>query len=37
LKLVKVEYLNGDGPKYPGYEILIAETTSDLLSKAGDY
>ena len=34
LAQIKNEYA---GPKYPGYEILVAETTCQLLAKASDY
>jgi hypothetical protein len=38
LSEIKTEYLtDGAGPKYPGYEILLAETITELLSKASDY
>lgn len=34
LEQLKVEY---DGPKYPGYEILLSETICQLILKASDY
>ena len=35
---IKQEYIsNPKAPKFPGYEILLAETLSDLVAKAGDY
>jgi len=38
LSEIKTDYLSeGAGPKYPGYEILLAETITELLSKASDY
>ena len=34
LEQVKAGY---DGPRYPGYEILISETICQLVQKASDY
>jgi flagellar motility protein MotE (MotC chaperone) len=34
LNTIKREY---NGPKYPGYEILVAESMCDLVAKASDY
>lgn len=38
LSQIKSEYMSeGAGPKYPGYEVLLAETMNELLAKASDY